>query len=276
MSPADAMKTCSRCETALPVTAFGVRRASADGLQNYCRACIAAWAREHRPRKLKDPPPVGPGDKWCRRCETIKPLDAFAANRSAVDGLQGQCRMCAAAAYRAKRVAAGAVVAPLDVPDGHKFCRTCGTTKPTSEWSTNRRASDGLQTRCKACASAAARRDHLRTAYGMTVAELELLLTEQDGRCAICRTAAAVHVDHDHVTSEVRGLLCFRCNAALGQFGDDPTVLRQAARYLEKARPVIPAERAVIDIRSRLSGSAATSHIEQAWRDRQAEFGTAT
>lgn len=242
MTPPAETKVCSRCRAALPLTSFGVRLASPDGLQGYCRACVSSWAREHRPRRLTDAPPVGPGEKWCRRCDTIKPLDAFAQNRAARDGLQGQCRICAAAAYRAKRVAAGAVVAPLAVPAGQKFCRTCGTTKQHAEWSTNRRASDGLQTRCKACAAAAARRDHLRTAYGISVAELDGMLAAQHGVCAICQTAPAIHVDHDHRTGQIRGLLCFRCNAALGQLDDDALVLRRAARYLERSTLSAPTD----------------------------------
>jgi hypothetical protein len=266
------MKTCSRCLTALPVTSFGVRRASPDGLQKYCRACVSAWAREHRPRKLKDPPPLTPGNKWCRRCETVKPLGAFAANRAAADGLQGQCRVCAATAYRAKRVAAGAVVAPLAVPDGHKFCRSCGTTKPKSEWSTNRRASDGLQTRCKVCASAAARRDHLRTAYGLSLAEREEMLLAQQGVCAICLTEPAAHVDHDHVTGAIRGLLCFRCNAALGQFGDNAVTLRRAADYLERTGTTPETPTSVTDIRATLAGSTQRSRLEWALRGRLDDF----
>jgi len=148
--------------------------------------------------------------------------------------LQGQCRQCAAEAYREKRVAAGKVVAPLSVPAEHKFCRSCGKTKPWVDWSKNKRASDGLQTRCKECTSAAGRRDHLKNSYGMTVADLDVMLLSQHGVCAICQTAPAAHVDHDHQTDKVRGLLCFRCNAALGQFGDDPLVLRRAARYVER------------------------------------------
>jgi hypothetical protein len=54
----------------------------------------------------------------------------------------------------------------------------------------------------------------------------------QSGLCAICRTAPALHVDHDHATGKVRALLCFNCNGGLGQFKDDPAVLREAAEYV--------------------------------------------
>lgn len=62
------------------------------------------------------------------------------------------------------------------------------------------------------------------------------MLAFQDGLCAICRTAPAVHVDHDHETGAVRALLCFNCNGGLGQFKDDPYLLRMAAFYVEHHR----------------------------------------
>ena len=72
--------------------------------------------------------------------------------------------------------------------------------------------------------------------YGISAEEADLMLAEQNGLCAICRTAAAVHVDHDHETGAVRSLLCFNCNGGLGQFRDDPAVLRAAADYVEEHR----------------------------------------
>ena len=62
------------------------------------------------------------------------------------------------------------------------------------------------------------------------------MLAAQGGLCAICRNAPAAHVDHDHDTGEVRELLCFNCNGGLGQFKDDPEVLRAAADYVERHR----------------------------------------
>ncbi|MGY1835919.1 endonuclease VII domain-containing protein [Blastococcus sp. SYSU DS0510] len=59
------------------------------------------------------------------------------------------------------------------------------------------------------------------------------MLEEQNGVCAICRAAPAQHVDHDHATGAVRALLCFNCNGGLGQFRDDPWLMRMASFYVE-------------------------------------------
>jgi hypothetical protein len=99
---------------------------------------------------------------------------------------------------------------------------------------------------CKPCHNTRSRRSkdlvggertyHLRRRYGITAADADAMLAAQGGLCAICRAAPAVHVDHDHTTDAVRELLCFNCNGGLGQFKDDPTVLRAAADYVERHR----------------------------------------
>jgi hypothetical protein len=75
--------------------------------------------------------------------------------------------------------------------------------------------------------------------YGITPEDYDERLASQGGRCAICRTTepsgkanSYFHVDHDHETGVVRGLLCGRCNGALGLFGDDVANLLRAADYL--------------------------------------------
>jgi hypothetical protein len=80
---------------------------------------------------------------------------------------------------------------------------------------------------------------HLKRRYGISAEDADAMLEAQDGLCAICQSAPAAHVDHDHVTGAVRALLCFNCNGGLGQFKDDPEALRAAADYVEfhRARP---------------------------------------
>lgn len=89
----------------------------------------------------------------------------------------------------------------------------------------------------------AARLRELRK-YGMNQDIYAEMLKRQEGRCAICKTdrpSSRRHffdIDHCHRTLAVRGLLCERCNRAIGLFGDDPERLRAAAAYVE--RPGVP------------------------------------
>lgn len=82
-------------------------------------------------------------------------------------------------------------------------------------------------------------------AHGMTLADYQARVAEQDGKCAICRREETARgstgrirrlgIDHDHTTGEVRGLLCHACNVALGLLNDDPELLEAAAGYLRSA-----------------------------------------
>ena len=73
--------------------------------------------------------------------------------------------------------------------------------------------------------------------YGLTVAEYNRLLTEQQNVCFICKKTnkhKMLCVDHDHETGQVRGLLCDLCNRALGLLHDDINLLRRAIGYLHQ------------------------------------------
>ena len=87
---------------------------------------------------------------------------------------------------------------------------------------------------------AQSQKDWLKT-YNMTPDGYEDLLNKQNGVCAICesphprmKNATRLYVDHCHVTGNVRGLLCHRCNVMLGNSSDSPETLRKAANYLER------------------------------------------
>jgi hypothetical protein len=179
-----------------------------------------------------------PNVRHCVGCGRDLPLEAFARDRNRRDGFQPRCREYvaeySAAYYRRRQEAKGKTVREeVDVPDGYKQCRSCGEVKPWSEWHRNATASDGLSTRCKACRAAEGRARHLKRQYGFTEAERDELIASQGGVCCICLAAPAVHVDHCHETGRVRGVLCFSCNAALGQFKDRPEAIRRAAAYVE-------------------------------------------
>ncbi len=82
---------------------------------------------------------------------------------------------------------------------------------------------------------------YLQRTYGLSLLQRDTLLAAQGGLCAVCdcevefRLARSgqkriAHVDHDHKTGGVRGILCDRCNLQLGHY---EAALAWAPRYLE-------------------------------------------
>ena len=76
------------------------------------------------------------------------------------------------------------------------------------------------------------RRRHLKQAYNLSLEEYESIHELQDGRCAICKTDQKLYVDHCHDSGAIRGLLCNKCNSALGFLNDDPYLLLNGYNYL--------------------------------------------
>lgn len=136
--------------------------------------------------------------------------------------------------------------APGEPPPLSSHCQVCDRTLPMSEFYIGR--SDGgkrsyVFPRCKPCTTAFtvarraerygdARTHRLRQTYGLTRDQVNQLIEAASGKCGICRRRAARVVDHDHHTGKVRGLLCDRCNSALGWLGDSVEGVRRALHYL--------------------------------------------
>jgi len=190
------------------------------------------------------------GLRLCRDCREWKSLDLFCANSKRPSGRGSYCKDCfnvrSRASY-AKRVEAKLgreVQQARVVPDGHRYCPDCGETKKLDDFPRNRGDTGGRGRYCKPCHNArgkesktrlygGSREYHLRRRYGIGGAEFDELLAAQGGRCAICGAGDPEHVDHDHRTGWVRGILCFNCNGGLGQFRDDPAFLASAIAYLK-------------------------------------------
>lgn len=94
------------------------------------------------------------------------------------------------------------------------------------------------------------RNKKLQKKYGITLKQYQEMLAKQGGACAICGSTTTFSrgyrtvekgksnfmVDHCHTTGKVRGLLCGKCNTALGLLRDNPDNCRRAAEYLERSQ----------------------------------------
>lgn len=141
-----------------------------------------------------------------------------------------------------------------------KTCKQCGETKPLDDFSKCKGSKDGKHSWCKECMTVKSkayrfnnpkydqnyrgshkeehRNRKLESNFGISNYEYNEILKSQGGVCAICGKSPKnkkLHVDHDHTTGHIRGLLCSNCNRGLGLYKDDPKILRTAAEYIESA-----------------------------------------
>lgn len=97
--------------------------------------------------------------------------------------------------------------------------------------------------RCFACRATYHREYNYRRKYGIGIQEYNELLARQNGKCATCGSEDSksgagrevFHIDHDHATGRVRGLLCYPCNYFLGVAGDNLEGLQRFVDYLTAA-----------------------------------------
>lgn len=133
-------------------------------------------------------------------------------------------------------------------------CKRCHEDKCEDMFPKCARKSNGRQSWCKACNSEYGSKKRsenwednyfkrLWKVYGLTKEAFSELLSACDGLCQCCgiemerrvsasKSSSTLCVDHDHITGDVRGLLCRNCNMALGCIGHDPNVAKNMANYL--------------------------------------------
>ena len=196
------MKRCAKCRERLPLSSFCNDSSRPDGLYTYCRTCSSRALRA-----------------ICPACRQNVPFSRF-------DIAADRCKSCLMSA-------------------GEQRCGRCRELKPLGDFYADRRRRSGRYSWCRQCAKPTteqAAKWSRKTKYGLTSDDYAKLVTTQAGLCAICRRperrqrqgrTISLHVDHDHATGKVRGLLCTDCNLGVGRFGDSPKRLRAAAEYLE-------------------------------------------
>lgn len=134
-----------------------------------------------------------------------------------------------------------------------KVCGTCSAELPLSSFYSNKRNRDGLYNHCKSCVRLIQKRYEERNKVtrrarglrkiGATLEQYDELFAQQNGKCLICneppkgtsRITQNLHVDHDHLTGKIRGLLCNRCNRGIGFFEDKADLLESAYKYLKES-----------------------------------------
>lgn len=130
-----------------------------------------------------------------------------------------------------------------------KICPGCKKGLSREKFGKDQSRKDGLHRVCRGCVSERGNRRYhenprkrrnfnLLRDYGITLAEFEEMIRRQDDKCAICEDPLPAgrnsHLDHNHQTGKIRGILCAHCNRSLGGFKECPRRLQAAIDYLRK------------------------------------------
>lgn len=145
----------------------------------------------------------------CTRCGKTKPENCFHQRKSRKRGYHYHCKECNSKYTKSDR--------------GRELSR-----KRTRACVNRLKATDPVEYKRRN------RRYNLHK-FGMTPERYEEMLVSQGGVCAICKgppDTTNFHVDHNHTTGTIRGLLCSACNTAIGLLKEDAEIFQSAVSYL--------------------------------------------
>lgn len=192
--------------------------------------------------------------KLCGRCGSFKPVDDFTKNSATKDGLQTWCRHCKNDHRRETRrknrkprfcKSDDCGIELVNPEKAQKYCSPLCRSKNYT-WESQyadcikceREKKYRAQSYCLLCMQA----DN----HNLTYDDIENILLSQLYRCPVCHKEieTSFNIDHDHRCCDtsngtscgfcVRGILHQKCNKSLGNFNDDPLILRRAADYIER------------------------------------------
>lgn len=186
-------------------------------------------------RKQHEHPVLTATQKQCTKCKSFKNFSEFHKYAKSPDGYKHFCKICVREFDLARNEAK--LVMPRKTQGDLIHCRYCEQYLPKSSfWSKN--------TYCKPCMVLMGHTQNLKR-YGLTRDDYVNLEKSQKGVCKICGEAEKLKkrlsVDHDHKCCPgtgscgkcIRGLLCFKCNAILGQAQDNIELFKSMIEYLK-------------------------------------------
>lgn len=186
-------KKCNKCSEWKELLAFGFDKRNKDGLQGICEVCRKA--KKQADRRARIGAEIIIAEKWCNKCEVIKPSHDFYKDAGIADGLGTICKDC------------------RDISMSH--------------WRENNREQYNADMRLwRAENKDAAKSTDLMRCYGISLEDYNNMLTAQNGACAICKKPPKgkrpLVVDHCHGSEKVRDLLCYGCNRLIVSLDDHP------------------------------------------------------
>ena len=126
-----------------------------------------------------------------------------------------------------------------------KYCIKCKKIKPLFEFGFSAKDRKFAQSSCLECRKEREKEGRKERRilydYGISLQTYDKMLEKQGGGCMICGVKipggkGRFHVDHDHQTNKIRGLLCCHCNRLLGAAKDNIEILAGAIMYLTESR----------------------------------------
>lgn len=169
--------------------------------------------------------------KTCNGCKLTKEISEFDKDRGKKDGLRTICYVCTSERRKATYY--------QDVEVSRKRMRDYRLKDIESHRSKAReyywKNRVKIRARHREAGYRVSRNSTIKCKYGITEDQFQKLVVLQQNKCAICLQPAegVLRIDHDHNTENLRGLLCHKCNVALGLFSDNPEIIRRAAFYIE-------------------------------------------
>lgn len=77
---------------------------------------------------------------------------------------------------------------------------------------------------------------NLKRTYGIDIVTYNKLLESQNYKCPVCGDVLiSPHLDHNHTTGVIRGILCQRCNMAMGLLKEDIKILNSMINYISRS-----------------------------------------
>lgn len=195
--------------------------------------------------------------KMCNKCSESRQISEYKKDPRNKNGLNGICNICIRSRTKIIRKdrAAGLIELKQVI---EKFCNSCNETKSIDNFYKDAGMADGYRTNCKPCKNKTALKwrsenrnrvnevariyhakpeNYLRMRlqrYNLTAEQYNQMIKDQDNKCKICFKGPSkdkpLVIDHNHVTSKVRGLLCYGCNRLMVLI-DNAELLKRALAY---------------------------------------------